>query len=102
VVNPDYPDGTPAAMRQRQIVVATHLYVDEEGRVGHAYVSRNDGGPEFASAALDAVRQWVYEPVLVDGEPIGFWDTIYFVFRIGNEGNIEIETERFAPDQRSG
>jgi TonB family protein len=102
VVNPEYPVGQPAATRERQVVVATHLYVDERGHVAHAYVSRNDGGPDFETAALEAVRQWVYEPVLVDGVPIGFWDTIYFVFRIGQGGKIEIETERFAPGQGPG
>jgi TonB family protein len=102
VVTPEYPDGAPASTRQRQIVVATHLYVDEEGKVSHAYVSRNDGGPAFERAALDAVRQWVYKPLLVDGKAEGFWDSIYFVFRIGSGGVIEIETERTPPDQSSG
>jgi TonB family protein len=102
VVTPEYPDGTAASVRQRQIVVATHLYVDEEGRVAHAYVSRNDGGPAFERAALDAVRQWVYQPLMVDGQPTGFWDSIYFVFRVGSGGEIEIDTERMPPGQSSG
>ena len=102
VVTPAYPDGASASMRQRQIVVATHLYVDEAGNVAHAYVSRNDGGPAFERAALDAVRQWRYRPLLVDGEPTGFWDSIYVVFRVGSGGEIEIETERVPPGQASG
>lgn len=101
VVNPEYPEGVESSVRQLEIVVATHLYVDESGRVAHAYVSRNDGGPRFERAALDAVRQWVYKPVLVDGAATGFWDTIYFVFRVGSGGIIEIETERRESTQRS-
>lgn len=98
VVNPEYPDGVAASLRRREIVVATHIYVDEQGKVAHAYVSRNDGGPRFEHAALDAVRQWVYEPVLVDGVPTGFWDTIYFVFRVGRGGSLEIDTDRRPPE----
>jgi hypothetical protein len=94
LVNPEYPDGVAASLRQLELVVATHLYVNEAGIVQHAYVSRNDGGPAFARAALDAVTQWIYEPVLVDGVATGFWDTIYFVFRIGEGGMLEITTER--------
>lgn len=97
VVNPEYPDGIAASLRRRELVVATHLYVDERGQVTQAYVSRNDGGPRFERAALDAVRQWVYEPVLVDGVATGFWDTIYFVFRVGEGGSIEIEAGRRPP-----
>ena len=105
VVNPVYPDGVAASLRQLEIVVATHLYVDESGAVQQAYVSRNDGGPAFERAALDAVTQWVYAPVLVNGVATGFWDTIYFVFRIGDGGVLEIETERNGrrvPPQGSG
>lgn len=99
LVNPEYPEGIAASIRELEIVVATHLYVDENGVVAHAYVSRNDGGPAFERAALDAVIQWIYEPVLVDGVATGFWDTIYFVFRVGEGGSVEIETERRGKDQ---
>ena len=28
------------------------------------------GPPELAPAAMDAVRQWVYQPTLLNGEPV--------------------------------
>jgi TonB family protein len=99
LVNPEYPDGVAASIRQLEIVVATHLYVDEKGIVAQAYVSRNDGGPAFERAVLDAVRQWIYQPVLVDEVATGFWDTIYFVFRISEGGSAEIESERRGRNQ---
>lgn len=102
VVNPEYPDGIAASVRRLEIIVATHLYVDETGAVIHAYISRNDGGTQFAEAALEAVRQWVYKPVMVDGVATGFWDTIYFVFRVSQGGSIEVETERWPDHQRPG
>ena len=85
-VNPRYPDGVPDAQRRREIVVRVNMYVDETGHVAHAYVDRNDGGPRFERAVLEAVRQWVYEPLLVEGEPSGFWDLIYFVFHVQGSG----------------
>ena len=80
-VNPTYPEGVEPALRSREIVVRVNMYVDETGHVQHAYVDRNNGGAAFEEAVLGAVRQWVYRPLLVDGQPSGFWDLIYFVFR---------------------
>lgn len=82
-VHPGYPSGVAPALRQRELVVRVNMYVDEGGHVTHAYVDRNDGGPRFETVVLEAVKQWIYKPVVIDGEPTGFWDTIYFVFRVG-------------------
>jgi TonB family protein len=86
-VNPRYPADVPAALRTREIVVRVNMYVDENGHVAHAYVDRNDGGPRFEDAVLEAVRQWVYRPLVRDGRPTGFWDLIYFVFQIEPNAN---------------
>lgn len=89
-VNPRYPADAPATLRQREVVVRVNMYVNEAGRVEHAYVDRNDGGPRFEAAVLEAVRQWVYRPLVRNGEPSGFWDLIYFVFQIdGGTGATE-------------
>lgn len=65
-VDPAYP---PSA-RARGIsgsVVLTAL-VTEQGRVANVQFVR---GPEaLASPAIDAVRQWVYEPYRLGGEPV--------------------------------
>lgn len=84
-VNPRYPSEVPAAVRRREVVVRVNMYVDETGHVVHAYVDRNDGGPRFEAAVLEAVRQWVYRPLVRDGQPTGFWDLIYFVFQVEGE-----------------
>ena len=82
-VQPEYPPDAPPGLRTREVVVRVNMYVDETGHVTHAYVDRNDGGPLFEDAVLDAVTQWIYRPLEIDGEASGFWDTIYFVFRGG-------------------
>ena len=82
-VEPRYPPDAPPALRTRDVVVRVNMYVDETGHVSHAYVDRNEGGPRFEAAVIEAVTQWIYRPFEHEGGPSGFWDTIYFVFRVG-------------------
>ncbi len=82
-VNPTYPLQASASLRQRRIVVSVAMYVDESGHVAEAYLRGNNGGNLFAEAVLEAVRKWVYKPLLIDGMPSGFWDQINFVFTTG-------------------
>lgn len=64
-VAPLYPDlALRAGIEGVVIVEAT---IDEHGRVRDAKVLR--GVPVLDAAALDAVRQWVYTPTLLDGVP---------------------------------
>jgi protein TonB len=41
-----------------------------------------NGNPLLAPSALDAVRQWVYEPTLLNGEPVELVATISVTFRL--------------------
>jgi protein TonB len=40
------------------------------------------GNPLLAPAALESVRQWVYEPTLLNGEPVELIATISVIFRL--------------------
>jgi len=40
------------------------------------------GNPLLAPAALEAVRQWIYEPTLLNGEPVELIATISVIFRL--------------------
>jgi protein TonB len=44
---------------------------------------RNTVDPRLASAALEAVRQWVYKPALLNGEPVETATTITLEFQLG-------------------
>jgi TonB family protein len=81
-VAPLYPENAGSSQRSRVIWVVVAMYVDEEGKVTDAYTTRNDGGPDFRAAVLDAVRQWEYEPLRIDGVAHGFWDEIHFKFHV--------------------
>jgi protein TonB len=65
-VPPVYPD---AAVEARiEGVVILECLISPQGRVREINVLR--GVPLLEEAAIDAVRQWVYTPTLVDGVPV--------------------------------
>jgi len=69
----------PAAARQAHIdgVVRLHVIIAKDGTITQLEVV--SGHPLLAQAALDAVRQWVYEPTLLEGKPVEV-DTVIDVF----------------------
>ncbi len=63
---PLYP---PAAKQGRiQGVVRLNVIIGKDGTVQNLLVA--SGPPELAPAALEAVRQWVYKPTLLNGNPV--------------------------------
>jgi TonB family protein len=54
---------------EKKRTVAVDFYIDEEGRVRMPSVPRADVGTAYAACALDAVRQWRFEPPLYRGRP---------------------------------
>jgi protein TonB len=62
----------PAAARSSRAegIVIVELHVNEQGAVSDARVLRSR--PPFDQAALDAVRQWRYEPLVFNGAPTSF------------------------------
>jgi protein TonB len=77
-VEPEYP--ALALARQMEGVVILEAIVDEEGRVDSVRVLRSPG--VFDKAALDAVRQWRYSPVMLNGRPEKFILTVVVSFRL--------------------
>lgn len=63
-VKPVYPD--EALKNKIQAVVMGQLAIDTNGRVFQAEVI--SGHPLFNDAALAAVRQWIYEPYILNGK----------------------------------
>jgi periplasmic protein TonB len=51
-----------------QGVVIVEARIEPDGRVSNARILRSI--PLLDQAALDAVRQWVYTPWLLNGQPI--------------------------------
>ncbi|MGH9256379.1 MAG: energy transducer TonB, partial [Vicinamibacterales bacterium] len=64
-VEPVYP--LLALAREMEGAVILEATVDEDGRVESVKVLRSPG--VFEQTALDAVRQWRYSPVVLNGRP---------------------------------
>ncbi|HEY2351226.1 MAG TPA: energy transducer TonB [Candidatus Acidoferrum sp.] len=77
-VQPQYP---PLA-RQTRIsgTVRLHAIIGKNGQVEQLEVM--SGHPLLVQAALDAVRQWRYQPTLLNGEPVEVDTTIDVIFSL--------------------
>jgi TonB family protein len=91
----EVPPRYPEVARQARVegIVILEAKADEQGNVVDAKVLRSI--PVLDQAAVDAVKQWKYEPMLIDGKPrkIIFTVTVRFVL---HEGTKEDAMEAFA------
>jgi protein TonB len=77
-VNPVYPEEAKAAGIQGSVILDCVIGVD--GSVSEAAVI--ESVPELDQAAIDAVLQWVYEPTLLNGEPVEVEMTVTVTFTL--------------------
>jgi protein TonB len=77
-IQPVYP---PLA-RQTRIsgTVRLHAVISKDGTIKELEVM--SGHPLLQQAALDAVRQWRYQPTLLNGEPVEVDTTIDVIFSL--------------------
>jgi len=71
-VEPVYPDEARKAGIEGTVTI--EATTDDRGRVQKVKILSSI--PELDQAAVDAVKQWVYEPMIIDGEPKGIVFTI--------------------------
>jgi protein TonB len=64
-----------------QGVVVLHAVIDDDGNVSELQVV--SGHPLLVQAALTAVKQWRYQPTLLNGEPVEVETTITVSFVLG-------------------
>jgi TonB family protein len=85
-VDPVYPE----IARQAQVsgVVVLEATIDVNGRVAAVRVLKSI--PLLDQAAVDAVRQWVYEPMIVNGQPkpVVLTTSVQFMLAKDKDGNI--------------
>jgi protein TonB len=77
-VQPVYPPIAQAS-RVGGLVIIEAL-IAEDGRVRNATVLK--GHPLLTDAAVDAVRQWVFTPTRLNGEPVAVLMTVTVVFSL--------------------
>jgi protein TonB len=80
-VGPAYP---PMAVQAHvEGVVVLEAVVDRQGRVENVRILRSI--PLLDQAAIDAVKQWQYAPLLVNGQPASFIITVTVSFALARE-----------------
>jgi periplasmic protein TonB len=77
-VIPPYPQEARADGRTGVVVLEIVILAD--GSVDHVRVVRGD--EPFASAAVDAVKTWKYEPARFKGQPISVYKTFSVTFKL--------------------
>ena len=83
-VRPKLPKGT-AKLPDPQIPVLLNVKIDETGSVAEVRPistadARIERDPTLIKAAEDAVKQWKYEPTLLNGQPIAVLTTVTVTF----------------------
>jgi hypothetical protein len=62
--------------------VRLHVVLSKEGAVREINVV--SGHPLLLQAALDAVHQWVYQPTLLNGEPVEVETTVDVIYALAD------------------
>ena len=79
-VQPEYP---PQALQMRvQGTVELEANITKDGRIANVKVLKGDN--ILARAAVDAVKQWKYNPYFLNGEPVEIQTQISVVFKLPN------------------
>jgi TonB family protein len=85
-VSPVYPEAARKAGVEG--VVILEATTDTYGRVTSVKVLRGD--PALDQAAIDALKQWVYEPMVIDGKPRSVTFTVTVRFQLGDKKKPEV------------
>ena len=68
----------------REGVVPIEAIIGRDGSVTSLRVVTAQVHPDFAMAALDAVRQWRFDPTLLNGEPVEVVMAVSVTFSLGD------------------
>lgn len=81
-VKPIYPESMRAAGREATVKI--DAVIGKDGSVSFARVLNADIHPDFAVAAVDAVRQWKFSPTLLNGAPVDVAMVVSVAFSLGD------------------
>jgi TonB family protein len=80
MVRPSYPSELQQLGVEGTVVM--RAVISTAGALLNLEVVNTDVDPRLAKAALDAVGQWVYQPTLLNGQPVEVVTTITLDFRL--------------------
>jgi protein TonB len=78
---PSFPRGVNDACQEGTIAIA--CIIDEQGYLQHPELASSPGGPVFALASLEAVKNWRFRPARFEGKPVQVFYTLTIRFSIG-------------------
>jgi TonB family protein len=81
------PDAKKKKVQGKVVIDAT---IDKEGKIAELHVV--SGPPMLRQSSLDAVKQWVYKPFLVNGDPVEVETTINVIYSL--EKNVIYSLEK--------
>jgi protein TonB len=78
-VEPQYPE----AAKQNGIegAVFAKLWIDKEGKVKQVVILKSPS-PLFEPAVIDAAKQWVFTPAVMNSGPVAVWFPVKFSFHL--------------------
>jgi protein TonB len=79
MIQPTYPAIAKQAHIQGTVIL--HAIIAKDGTVQELQLM--GGPPLLVKAAMDAVRQWRYQPTLLNGDPVEVDTTISVIFSLG-------------------
>ena len=79
MIQPTYPAIAKQAHIQGSVIL--HAIIAKDGTVQELQLM--SGPPLLVKAAMDAVRQWRYQPTLLNGDPVEVDTTISVIFSLG-------------------
>jgi len=80
MTKPGYPPGAEAAGIEGTVLLRAVISIKGD-LLGLSVINQAVDG-ELANAAMDAVKQWHYDPTLLNGEPVEVVTTIAVTFRL--------------------
>jgi periplasmic protein TonB len=77
--DPDYPESERKSAKEGRAFL--HIVVDDQGKVRLPTVDSSPS-PEFAKAAIEAVKKWTFEPAKLNGQPVAVLIPVEMEFRL--------------------
>jgi protein TonB len=80
MVRPSYPEGLKAQGVEGDVLL--EAVISKEGKLLNVRSLNTNVNPDLVAAAVDAVKQWEYQPTLLNGEPVEVITTIHIGFHL--------------------